>query len=189
MELILVILGALTWRIRGGLKVPFTDKKFPLNKLWFAAFMAFAAWVLTKCDFNHCLIVFIASVVSTQVYGWGEYIGCLICGDKPSKRSDCDLVDEIIDNLYITIKGTRYNLIDFPVLWGWVGLSLRGLITSFIAGLALDSIPFMITGLAMGTVYWLGGQFNRLYDDGKCGWKWSEWFYGATQALFLWWLL
>lgn len=197
--LLISLINSLTFRIRGGLRIPHTDKKFPLNKWWFALSFALSACYLRGWDTNFFVIMLIATRLSTQLYGWGEYIGCLLCGDKPSKRSDCDLVDSIVDSMRITIN-TRdikiwkftlhipqitWKLYDYPKAWGWLGLSLRGLIMSFIIGLALNSIPFMLCGFAMGTVYWLGGQFNKLVDDGKCGWKWSEWLYGGYLGLML----
>ena len=168
--LVIVLLSALTFRIRGGLRIPHTDKKFPLNKFWFATFFALATCFLRGWDTSFFFTMLIASRLSSQLYGWGEYVGCLLCGDKPSPdRSDCDLVDDIVDNLKITFKGHTVKLTDYPKAWGWLGLSLRGLIMSFIIGLALNSVAFMLCGFAMGTVYWLGGQFNKLVDDGKCG--------------------
>lgn len=116
----------------------------------------------------------------------GRYIGCLICGSKPSERSDCDLVDDIVDSLKITWKGRTYKLTDYPVLFGWVGLSLRGGILSFIIGLAFRNFPFMFIGLGMGTVYWMGGWACRhIYNDGKSGWRWAEWLFGAYLGLML----
>lgn len=184
--ILFILLGALTFRIRGGLRIPHTDKKFPLNKWWFAVFYALATCYLTGWSVNTFAVMLIAARLSTQLYGWGEYVGCLLCGAKPTdERSDCDLVDDIVDSIKFTFKGHSFKLTDYPKAWGWLGLTLRGLILTFIIGLALNSIPYMICGLAMGTIYWLGGQFNKLIDDGKGGWKWAEWFFGAYLGLML----
>lgn len=183
--LIISLIDSFLWRVRGGWRIPYTDKKAPLNKIWFAVAFGIEAGLLKGWDWSLVITTMIATLVSYQAYGWGEYIGCLLCKSKPSERSDCDLVDEIVDSLKITYKGKVYKLTDYPVLFGWVGLSLRGLILSFIIGLALNSIPFMLCGLAMGTVYWLGGLFNKIIDDGKYGWKWAEWFFGAYLGLTL----
>ena len=183
---LIVVGSSFTWRVRGGLRIPHTDKKFPLNKYWFAVFYALAACYLRGWETSFFFTMLIASRLSSQLYGWGEYVGCLLCGDKPSPdRGDCDLVDDIVDNLKITFKGHTVKLTDYPVAWGWLGLSLRGLILSFIIGLALNSVWYMLTGFAMGTVYWLGGQVNKIKDDGKCGWKWAEWLFGAYLGLML----
>lgn len=180
------MINALTFRIRGGLRIPHTDKKFPLNKWWFAISFALSACYLRGWDTNFFIIMLIATRLSTQLYGWGEYVGCVLGLSKPDpERKDCDLVDDIVDSLRITFHGHTVELSDYPKAWGWLGLSLRGLIMSFIIGLALNSVAFMLCGFAMGTVYWLGGQFNKLVDDGKCGWKWSEWLYGGYLGLML----
>lgn len=181
-----ILLSSLTFRIRGGLRVPFTDKKFPLNKYWFAVCYAILACCLTDWKLDFALTMAIACLVSTQVYGWGEAVGCLLCGSKPTpERGDCDLIDDILDCAKITIKGKVFMLTDFPKLWGWCWLSLRGLILTFIIGLALNSIPYMFCGLSMGIIYLFGGLFNKIIDDGKYGWKWSEWFFGGTLGIFL----
>lgn len=198
--LLISLINALTFRIRGGLRIPHTDKKFPLNKWWFAIFFAFATCFLRGWSVNTFAVMLIAARLSTQLYGWGEYVGCLLCGSKPyPERSDCDLVDDIVDSLRITINARdikiwkftlhipqiSWKLSDHPVAWGWLGLSLRGLILTFIIGLALNSIPYMLCGLAMGTIYWLAGKFNKLVDDGKCGWRWAEWACGGYLGLML----
>jgi len=183
--LMISLVDAFLWRVRGGLRI-YKDKKFPLNKLWFAIAFGIEAGLLKGWNWNFVIVTAIATLVSYQAYGWGEYIGCLLCGSKPYlERSDCDLVDDIVDNLKITFHGHTVKLSDYPKLWGWLGLTLRGLILSFIIGLALNSIPYMLCGLAMGTIYWLGGQFNRLIDDGKSGWRWAEWFFGGYLGFCL----
>lgn len=193
------IIDAFLWRVRGGLRM-YKDKKFPLNKLWFAIAFGIEAGLLKGWDWAFVITTMIATLFSYQSYGWGEYIGCLLCGSKPyDERSDCDLVDDIVDSLRITINARdikiwkftlhipqiNWKLSDYPVAWGWLGLSLRGLLLTFFIGLALNSIWFMPTGFAMGTVYWLGGRFNKLIDDGKYGWKWAEIFFGNYLALCL----
>lgn len=183
-NVLICLLSSLLWRVRGGLKIK--GHKIPLNKIWFALFYAGAFCYLTSFSWNVWAVVSIATLVAYQEYGWGEYVGCLLCGSKPSERSDCDLVDDIVDNLKITYKGKVYKLTDYPVLFGWLGLSLRGGIMSFTIGLAMQNIPYMFTGLAMGTVYWLGGLVCKyIIDDGKCGWRWAEWLYGLYMGIVL----
>lgn len=172
------------WRVRGGLK--FWGHKAPLNKIWFALWYATEYCLLTKWDLNIWAVTTIATLVSYQEYGWGEYVMCLLGGRKPDERSDCSLVDDIVDTLKITYKGKVYKLVDYPRLFGWLGLSLRGGIMSFTIGLAIQNIPYMFTGLAMGTVYWLGGLVCKyIKDDGKYGWRWAEWLYGFYLGLVL----
>lgn len=183
MSSLICLLSSLLWRVRGGLR--FWGHKLPLNKIWFALFFGGAFCYLTQWSWNVWAIVSLATFVSYQEYGWGEYIGCLLCGDKPSGRSDCPLVDDIVDTLKITYKGKVYKLTDFPVLFGWVGLSLRGLLMTFMIGLAIQNMLFMLSGLAMGTVYKLGGLVNKIKDDGKFGWKWAEWLWGLYMGAIL----
>lgn len=183
-----VFLSALTFRIRGGLRIPFTDKKFPLCKWWFAVWFAILACILKGWSLNFFIIMTIATMVSTSCYGWGEAVSC-VCGvgKVNPDRKDCELIDDIMDNAKITIKGKTYSLTDFPILWGWCWVSLRGLILSFIMGLAINSIPFMLCGLAMGTIYYLGGLFARkvLKKNDKTGWNISEICWGMALGIFL----
>lgn len=187
MKTVLVsLLDAFLWRVRGGWRIPGTDKKIPLCKLWFAIAFGIEAGLLKGWNLPFIITTMVATYVSYQIYGWGEAIGCLLCGSKPSPdRSDCELIDSILDNAKITFKGHIIKLTDYPKLCGWCWLTLRGLIMTFIIGLALNSIPFMLCGFAMGTIYLLGGIVNKLKDDGKCGWKWAEWLYGGYLGLML----
>lgn len=195
------LIDSFLWRVRGGWRIPYTDKKVFLNKIWFAIAFGIEAGILKGWDWALVITTMIATLFSYQSYGWGEYIGCLLCGSKPyPERSDCDLVDDIVDSLRITINARdikiwkftlhipqiNWKLSDHPVAWGWLGLSLRGLLLTFFIGLALNSIWFMPTGFAMGTVYWLGGWTCRhIYDDGKNGWRWAEIFWGMVLGIFL----
>lgn len=185
-SLIISFLSAFGFRVRGGLDIPFTNKNFPLNKFWWAFIFAGCAKYLYQGDWNLYWVVFLATLISTQVYGWGEYCGCALSGNKPTERSDCDLVDDIVDNLKISCKGKVYKLTDYPYLFGVVGLSLRGLIISFLIGLSLNNIPFMIYGLAMGFIYYLCGLFSRkVIPLEKDGWCCAEWCFGYYIGLML----
>lgn len=183
MSSLICLLSSLLWRVRGGLRV--FGHKIPLCKEWYAVFFGGAYCYLTGWDWNIFVIVSLATFVSYQAFGWGEYIGCLLTGTKPTERSDCSLVDDIVDTLKISYKGKVYKLTDYPRLFGWVGTTLRGLIMTFIIGLPMLNIPFMLCGLGMGTVYALGGLVNKIKDDGKFGWCWAEWLYGFYLGLML----
>lgn len=179
MNSLICLLSSLLWRVRGGLR--FWGHKVPLNKVWFALFFGGAFCYLASWSLNVWAIVSLATFVSYQAYGWGEYIGCLLTGAKPTDRSDCPLVDDIVDTLHWKDK----KLTDYPVLFGWVGLSLRGLLMTYMIGLAFQNMPFMLIGLAMGTVYKLGGLLNKIKDDGKFGWCWAEWLWGLFMGVML----
>lgn len=176
MSLIYSLISGLMFRIRGGLKIPFFNRKFPLNKLWFAAWFASLACILKGWSLNFWLVMFIASRMSTQLAGWGEYCGCALGVGKPNKsRKDFAEVDEFLDNF--EFKG--WKLIEHPIIFGVVGLTIRGLFLSFIIGLALNSIPFMLCGAGMGLIYYLCGLFARkaLKKKDKTGWNLAEWIF------------
>lgn len=185
---IISLIDSFLWRVRGGWRIPNTDKKVPLNKIWFAVAFGIEAGLLRGWDWALVITTMIATYVSYQAYGWGEAVSC-VCGvseGNPDRR-DCELIDDIMDNAKITIKGTTFKLADFPILWGWCWLSLRGLIMTFIIGLALRSVPFMLCGLGMGTVYYIGGLIARkiLKKFDKTGWDISEFGMGMYLAICL----
>lgn len=187
-NLLIILLSSLFWRIRGGLSMPFTNKKFPVNKIWFSIVYGLCAGYLYTYDVKFLLCTIIATFVSHQIYGWGEAVACVLgIGQPDPERRDCELIDDIMDYATITIKGKTYKLIDYPILWGWCWVSLRGLISSFIIGLALNSLTYMISGLAMGSIYYLGGLIARkiLPNRNINGWALSEWIWGAVLGLFL----
>ena len=193
---IIPVLVALGFRIRGGL-FERQWKRLPLNKWWFATIFALCACWLKGWDWNYFLVVFIAARLSTQLAGWGEYVGCVLGMAQPQPdREDLPKVDHILDNMKWdahdvkvwkwTIHIPAFNLLDHGVLFGWLGLTVRGLYMTFIIGLALQSIPFMLCGLAMGSIYWFAGWLYRLgLNDGKFGWNIGEWIYGFYLGVIL----
>lgn len=184
MNLIYSLINGLTFRIRGGLKIPYTDKKFPLNKWWFAIYFACLVCTLKGWTLNLLLIMIIATRISTQIAGWGEYKACCLGVGKPNpKRKDFSELDEFLDNF--EFKG--WKLIEHSILFGFVGLSIRGLYLSFIIGLALNSIPFMVCGIAWGVICYLCGLFARkvLKKYDKTGWNLDEWCFGFYLGLIL----
>lgn len=185
--LIIIVLSALLWRIRGGL----CKEYIPMNKIWYAVAFGLYGCLYFGCIFENWLIGFLACYVSYQIYGWGLYIGCLLNGGKidPEKDKECELIDDLLYSLHITIKGNQYYLHQFPKLFGFIGTSLTGLIITFLWGLFLGNIAIMISGLGMGVCYWLGGKLEKLYSLGKSGWNWGEIVFGAYAGSFLAWRL
>ncbi|MBO7735314.1 MAG: hypothetical protein J6S67_22300 [Methanobrevibacter sp.] len=200
MNWLISIIDALFWRIRGGLR--FFGHKLPLNKFWFAPIFAGEFCYLTQWDLNVFIITTIATLVSYQEYGWGEVKGCALGVGKPDKsRSDCDLVDNIIDTLSINITSRdvhvwkwtihvpeiHWKLTDSPILFGVVGTSLRMLLATFTMGLAIRNIPFMLCGLGIGPIYYIVGLFARkvLKKYDKTGWNISEWVEGFYLGAML----
>lgn len=196
-KFIISIINGIANRIRGGLDIPFTNKNFPLNKWWFAVAFTLSACYLKGFSWNFFFVMLIASRLATQLCGWGEYKGCCLGAGKPDpKRHDMFEVDEFLDNFgweahdikiwKWTIHIPAFKLIDYPILYGWLGLSIRGLYWTFIIGLALQSIPFMCCGLAWGTICYLCGLFSRkVYPLEKCGWNVDEIIFGMYLGFML----
>lgn len=197
MDWLISLLCALGFRIRGGLGERW-GWKFPLNKWWFAVIFSLCAAYLHGWDQNYQLVLMIAARLSTQLAGWGEYVGCVLGIAEPQPdREDLPKVDHIMDNMKWdahdvkvwkwTVHIPAFNLLDHAILFGWLGLTIRGLYMTFIIGLALQSIPFMLCGLAMGTIYWLCGLFSRkVYPLYKGGWNIAELIYGGYLGWMLW---
>lgn len=178
-----VFLTALTFRIRGGLRIPFTDKKFPLNKWWFPIWFTYLACII--CGYNIPFVIsgLVATYMCTNISGWGHYIGALYGAPV---NTDPYEDDANINKFLNTFDYKGWKFIDHPTAYGFVGLSLRGGLTTFILGLWLNSFLYMFVGLLQGSVYWFGGWICRhIKDDGKFGWKWSEWLWGGVLGLFL----
>lgn len=200
------ICGSIAFRTRGGLRIPFTDKKFPLCKWYFAVWIAVLSYLLNGYDLAMIVTAFIAGKMCTSISGWGTYIGALLVGGKISDTDKDDLnITDMVQNKVFPFLGKAkewcskhkgFKLLskilpdscykNNPKLYGFITLSLRGGLTSFILGLAFNEPLFLPIGLLQGSVYWLGGWTCRhIYDDKKYGWKISEWYWGAVLVLFL----
>ena len=163
---LIAVLSSFLWRVRGGLF------DIPANKIYFPLFVGGLTWYFR--DFNCGLITTIAAYTGQQLYGWGKYITALLTGKLDPNEKECELIDELLENIeYITSR---------PKLYGFITTSLSGLIVTFIVGLAVNSIPFMVGGISAGLLYWLGGQTNKIYDLGKCGWNWGEIYAGFVYG-------
>lgn len=199
-------ISALTFRVRGGLRIPFTDKKFPLCKWWFATWIALLAYLLKGFNISTIITAFIAGKMCTSFSGWGTYIGALLKGGPISEtdKDDLNITDTVQNRIFPwlgkakewCLKHKYFNWLgkilpdscykNNPKLYGFITLSLRGGLTTFILGLAFNEPLFMLIGLLQGSVYWLGGWTCRhIYNDGKYGWKISEWYWGGALGLFL----
>lgn len=186
-NILITIICGIANRIRGGLRIK--GHKLPLNKYWFAISFACCYCWLTEWNINKWLIVMIATRLGSQLYGYGSAVGTLISGKITDyDREDCELIDDILNNLKITLKGHTILLKrDYPLVWAFLWVCLRGLIWTFLIGLAIDSIPYMFTGLSMGVVYgtcgFIGRKFFNKYD--KTFWNVSEYVFGGILAIFL----
>lgn len=186
----IILLSSFLWRVRGGLR--FNNKKLPANKIWYAVFFAL-------CGYFHfgnsqvAIIGFICCYASYQLYGWGLYVGRLLNGGELNPNlvqyRECELIDDLLYPMHITLKGQKYYLYQHPRLFGFCGTTLTGLIITFLWGLYLGNLVIMVSGLGMGAVYWIGGQIEKIYPLGKSGWNWGEWIFGAYLGGWLVWVM
>lgn len=186
-SILIVFISSFLWRVRGGLR--FCGNKAPMNKIWYAIAFACYGCLYFSWTVENFTIGYLACWSSYQLYGWGLYIGRLLAGGplKPNlvQYRECELIDDLLYPLHITLKGTKYYLYQYPRLFGFLGTTLTGLIITFLWGLFLGNLTVMLSGLAMGGCYWLGGQIEKLYPLGKSGWNWGEWIFPAYLGIIL----
>ena len=168
-------LGAFLNRIRGGLF------DFSGNKLLFPLFLAIICG-----NIETMICVFIAAYVGQQ-FGWGTYIGALY-GSIPTQE-EVPQIDEIVNSIYISLKGKKIYLSEYPRLWGFMALGLRGLVWSFFIGLAIGRLSMMICGIFMPFCYLLTYIIDKrfLKKGGKTAWNLGEWIWGAVITAFMIW--
>ena len=190
-SILIVALSSFLWRVRGGLDI-WKGDNVPMNKIWYAVGFAIYAGFYFGFLAENLIIAFIACYTSYQLYGWGLYIGTLV-GDghiiDPYDDKECELIDDLLMPLHITIDEEKIYLYEYPKLFGFVGTCLTGLIITFLWGLFLGDLAVMLSGLAMGLCYWLGDLFDKLVSDNKSGWNWGEWIFGAYMGVILAWRL
>lgn len=181
-NLIYSLIGGLCFRIRGGLRIPFTDKKFPLNKWWFAVYFACLSCTLKGWQWDLLITSIVAGYMCTAFSGWGSYIGALYSGKiSETDKDDLNITAFVQDIWFPKVLHKDYK--EHGKLYGFWCLTFRGGLTTFILGLAVNSILYCCVGLLQGIVYWFGGWTCRhIYDDGKNGWKISEWYWGTVLA-------
>ena len=170
---LIIALSAFLWRIRGGL----WKEYIPANKIWYALFFAI-------CGYFH-----FGNSLEKAIIGWGLYIGRLLEGGKLNPNlvqyRECELIDDLLYSCRVSYKGKNVWLYEYPKLFGFCGVTLTGLIITFLWGLYFGSLPLMLSGLGMGVCYWLGGLLEKLKALGKSGWNWGEWLFGAYLGLLL----
>lgn len=181
-----VLISALLWRIRGGLWKAY----IPANKIWYAGAFAACGYFLFGNSLEAALIGFAACYASYQAFGIGLYVGRLLHGGAINPNlvqyRECELIDDLLYSLHITIKGQKYWLYQFPKVFGFVGTTLSGLVITFLWGLYFGSVGVMVSGLAMGLCYWVGGLLNKWIPEEKGGWGYGEYIFGAYLGAVLW---
>jgi len=186
-SILIIAVSSLLWRIRGGL----WKEYIPANKIWYALAFGAYACIYFGSMWENFIVGFIACYTSYQLYGWGVYIGRLLTGYElnPDTDRECELIDDLLYPLHVTINGNKYYLYQYPQLFGFCGTTLTGLIITFLWGLYLGNLVIMVSGLGMGAVYWIGGQIEKIYPLGKSGWNWGEWIFGAYLGGWLVWVM
>lgn len=108
--------------------------------------------------------------------GWGDYIGAL-GGWRVDSLKEVRWIDAIIK-----------PLITKPKLWGWAGLSIRGVfwgacLAAPFAYYGLPRVDFIILGATMPLCYWLAIQWalHRARSNWQsAGWGLGEIFFGIV---------
>lgn len=187
--ILIIALSSFLWRVRGGLDI-WKGNNAPMNKIWYAVAFSVYSGFYYSWGIEEQLVAFIVCYASYQLFGWGLYIGTLV-GDghtiDPEKDRECELIDDLIFPLHITLKGQKYYLYQYPKLFGFIGTSLTGLIISFLWGIYMINFFVMLSGLAMGICYYLGDLLDKVISDNKSGWNWGEVFAGIWFGFVLAW--
>ena len=175
LKILCIGVGGFLNRIRGGLF------DFSGNKLLFPLFLSFFGgnWEIMICTF-------IAAYVGQQ-FGWGTYIGALY-GTAPT-QAEVSEIDEIVNSVKITFGGKVFYLKDYSRLWGFSALALRGLLWTFLIGLALHDVILMFAGLFMPFCYSVSYFIDKywLKKCGKTAWNLGEWLWGGVLTAFVSW--
>lgn len=179
----IILLSSLLWRIRGGL----WKEYIPSNKIWYAIGFSIYSCFLFSWNIENILISFITCYTSYQLYGWGLYIGRIMSNKKinPDTDKECELIDDLLYPLHVTLKGNKYYLYQYPRLFGFCGTTLTGLIITFLWGLYFQSIFILLSGLGMGLCYYLGYLLNKLIPEEKAGWGYGEYIFGGYIGVIL----
>jgi hypothetical protein len=171
-------IGALLFRIRGGLLDVWE------NKIWYPIFIGicygYLAFINSALVWAYSLLGLVAAYIAQQCCGWGAYRGSLVAGATPA--SEVAIIDKLL--------AKSQWLLSHPRLCGFVGCSLRGLISSLCFGLVSQSIPVALCGLAVGICYAIPTAllwFTK-YHNTKAAWNLGEYLEGALYvvAILLW---
>lgn len=172
MLILITILGGLVNRIRGFYG--------GAGKIANDIIYGFVIFFLT---FSYPIaLISIPAMSAGRSFGWGDYIGALF-GYRKTKLKEVVFIDFLIK-----------PLINFSIVWGFIGLSLRGLVWSLFLALPLyfyigSNAQFLaLVGLSMGVTYKL---CRMLVNDDSKAWALGERVFGSilwgTVATILMW--
>lgn len=111
------------------------------------------------------LYISVAMLIGAS-FGWGAYIGAMI-----HKRIEPEVY--FIDKLIVPLK---YN----PMLYGFVGLTIRGLVLAVPICLVFHSLVPLLAGVIMGLVYFSVIKIvDKIVGYPDYGWAISEVLFGG----------
>lgn len=180
LQILAVIIGAVLYRIRGGGILEIDN-----NKIFFPLFVGAIYGVFYPWNIEAVINGIVGAYIAQQIAGWGAYRGSLISGEKPSQ--ECQLIDDIINTMKITIDNRVYQVINMPRFWGFLGCSLRGLISSFLIGSNITDSAIKYCGILVGFCYLVPTiiLWKTKYHNTKMAWNIGEYLEGALYIYAL----
>lgn len=191
----ILLLGAVFNRIRGGWLTDLVNRTTTLKKILIklkiyrkdevqhVKDLAALVFSFTYCyyfdiSYYYSFVFYLAMKLGAS-FGWGGYISAMIERKIDHNRDDVKLLDK-------WFRSDR-----FPVLSGWAGLSLRGVMWSTSIYLAFlifnyfgykfnDSFHYIpLAGLAMGSIYLASCEIMQRISFRGYGWQLGEFLFGA----------
>ncbi len=82
------------------------------------------------------------------------------------------------------IGGRLFDWVRSDKLWGWCSLTLRGVYSGALLGLAAWNPWFLLAGLLMAPCYYIGVSIRQWETEAVTppsrAWAWSEWIWGGV---------
>lgn len=163
------LLGGFFNRVRGGLFTSDGDALEGLQDEINAAAFALFCWFVAA-DFSFGVWAGAAMYIGAMS-GWGSYVGALHGRAECTQQPEIDFIDEL---LALRVKNT--------VLYGFCGLTLRGVMWATPLAFLSQSVALLAAGALMGGCYWLASYGRRalMPANGTKEWELSEIVWGAT---------
>ena len=179
LQIVLVIVGAVLYRIRGGLG------DFDNNKIYFPVFIGLIYGLIFDWNIEAIFNGTLGAYVAQQIAGWGAYRGSLIAGAEPAQ--ECPIIDDVINSMKITIDDRVYSVVNMPRFWGFLGCTLRGLISSYLIGSSIYISEIKYCGILVGFCYLIPTLilWKTKYHNTKLAWNIGEYFEGGLYVAAL----
>ena len=179
-QILATLCGAILYRIRGG---GFGD--IPNNKIYFPIFIGILYGILSNWSIEYIINGFAAAYIAQQITGWGTYRSALVSGSTDYRvEEECPMIDDIINTLKITFDDKVYKISDYPRICGFIGCSLRGLLSSFIIGSNIACTELKYCGILVGLCYLIPViiLWKTKYHNTKTAWNIGEYLEGALYT-------